>query len=40
VSEIIKDKNRIRIKTTCVNQEGTLVLEGEAFVSPPKASRM
>lgn len=40
VSEIIKDKNRIRMKTTCVNQEGTLVLEGEAFVSPPKASRM
>lgn len=39
VSEIIKEKNRVRIKTTCVNQEGIVVLDGEAFVSPPKASR-
>jgi len=31
------EKNRARLKTTCVNQEGTLVLDGEAVVSPPKA---
>jgi 3-hydroxybutyryl-CoA dehydratase len=31
------EKNRVKLKTTCVNQEGTLVLDGEAFVSPPKA---
>jgi 3-hydroxybutyryl-CoA dehydratase len=32
-----KEKNRVILKTTCVNQEGTLVLDGEAVVSPPKA---
>ena len=37
VIEIITEKNRVRLKTTCVNQEGTLVLDGEALVSPPKA---
>jgi 3-hydroxybutyryl-CoA dehydratase len=31
------EKNRVRLKTTCVNQEGTVVLEGEAIVSPPKS---
>ena len=31
------EKNRVRLKTTCVNQEGTVVLDGEAIVSPPKA---
>ena len=31
------EKKRVRLKTTCVNQEGTLVLDGEAVVSPPKA---
>lgn len=39
VAEIIGEKNRVRIKTTCVNQDGTLVLDGEAIVSPPKASK-
>ncbi len=36
VVEIIVDKKRIRLKTTCVNQEGTVVLEGQALVSPPR----
>lgn len=36
VIDIIADKNRVRLKTTCVNQEGTLILDGEAVVSPPK----
>ncbi len=39
VMEVIAEKNRIRLKTTCVNQDGTLVLDGEAIVSPPKASK-
>ena len=37
VSEIVMEKNRVRLKTTCVNQDDTLVLDGEAVVSPPKA---
>ena len=37
VSEIIKEKNRVKMITTCVNQDDTLVLDGEAVVSPPKA---
>jgi len=36
VIEIMDGKNRVRLKTVCVNQEGTQVLDGEATVSPPK----
>jgi 3-hydroxybutyryl-CoA dehydratase len=36
VIEIMSEKNRVRFKTTCVNQEGIQVLTGEALVSPPK----
>jgi 3-hydroxybutyryl-CoA dehydratase len=39
ILEIIAEKNRVRLKTTCVNQDGTLVLDGEAVVSPPKTSK-
>lgn len=39
VVEIIIEKNRIRLKTTCSNQDGTIVLDGEAWVSPPKAPK-
>ena len=39
VSEIHKEQKRVRVKTTCVNQEGTLVLSGEAVVSPPKRTK-
>lgn len=39
ITEIIPEKNRVKLKTTCVNQEGTLIIEGEAIVSPPKASK-
>jgi len=39
VAEIIKEKNKLRLRTTCRNQEGTLVLDGEALVSPPKAPK-
>jgi 3-hydroxybutyryl-CoA dehydratase len=37
VVEVIAEKNRVRLKTTCTNQEGVVVLDGEAVVSPPKA---
>jgi 3-hydroxybutyryl-CoA dehydratase len=32
----IMEKNRVRLRTYCVNQDGTMVLDGEALVSPPK----
>ncbi|TFG37310.1 MAG: enoyl-CoA hydratase, partial [Syntrophobacterales bacterium] len=35
-AEIMNDRNRIRFKTTCNNQEGTTVLDGEALVMAPK----
>lgn len=36
VIEIIEEKNRIKIKTTCTNQKGEVVLDGIATVMPPK----
>jgi 3-hydroxybutyryl-CoA dehydratase len=37
VIELILDKNRVRLKTVCSNQEGVIVLDGEALVSVPKS---
>jgi 3-hydroxybutyryl-CoA dehydratase len=39
VVEIPEGKNRVRLKTVCINQDGTQVLSGEAVVSPPKPSK-
>ena len=39
VMEIITDKNRVKLKTVCVNQDDTTVLDGEAVVSPPKSKK-
>jgi 3-hydroxybutyryl-CoA dehydratase len=39
VVEVNTEKNRLRFKTTCRNQEGKIVLDGEALVSPPKAPK-
>ncbi|MBA7572365.1 (R)-specific enoyl-CoA hydratase [subsurface metagenome] len=36
IVEIMAKKNKVRLKTTCANQDGITVLEGEAIVSPPK----
>ncbi|MCX5851352.1 MAG: MaoC family dehydratase [Deltaproteobacteria bacterium] len=36
VVELKVEKNRARFRTTCMNQEGTMVLDGEAEVMPPK----
>lgn len=35
----LMDKNRVRLKTICTNQEGVVVLSGEGLVSPPKAPK-
>jgi len=37
VIERNEERHRIIMKTTCVNQDGKLVLDGEATVMPPKA---
>ncbi len=34
VVEKILERNRVHLKTTCRNQDGTVVLEGEAIVIP------
>lgn len=36
VLEVIPERDRVRLKTVCTNQEGIQVLHGEAVVSPPK----
>jgi 3-hydroxybutyryl-CoA dehydratase len=38
--EIDEEKNRVRFSTTCTNQEGTVVLDGEALISPRKKPKM
>jgi phosphate acetyltransferase len=37
VLEIVRERNRIRLQTVCVNQRGEEVLSGEAWVMPSKA---
>ena len=39
VLELLTEKNRVRLKTTCSNQDGVTVLTGEGLVSPPKAPK-
>jgi 3-hydroxybutyryl-CoA dehydratase len=39
VTERNEDRNKVTFNTTCTNQDGTVVLDGEAMVSPPKAPR-
>jgi 3-hydroxybutyryl-CoA dehydratase len=39
ISEIMTAEKKVRVKTTCVNQEGKKVLDGEAVVSPPKSPK-
>jgi len=36
VSEIVAEKNIIKLQTTCVNQDGVVLLQGMATVMPPK----
>ncbi len=37
VVEIVPERNRVRLRTVCVNQRGEEVLAGEAWVLPPKS---
>ena len=39
VIEIVAEKKQVRLKTCCVNQDNTTVVDGEALVSPPRASQ-
>ncbi|HWS30005.1 MAG TPA: MaoC family dehydratase [Clostridia bacterium] len=36
VVDLIPEKNRSKFKTTCINQNGQVVLEGEATILPPR----
>ena len=36
IIEILAEKKRVRFRTTCANQDGIMVLDGEALVSPPR----
>ena len=40
VMEIIEEKNRVILQTTCTNQEGIILLDGQATVSPPKVTTL
>ncbi|WP_204598521.1 MaoC/PaaZ C-terminal domain-containing protein [Clostridium pascui] len=37
IVELITEKNRAKLRTTCTNQDGKIVITGEALVMPPKA---
>jgi 3-hydroxybutyryl-CoA dehydratase len=39
ILELNAEKNRVRLKTTCSNQDGVTVLEGFGLVSPPKTPK-
>ncbi|MFO7803463.1 MAG: MaoC family dehydratase [Desulfovermiculus sp.] len=36
VQDVNTEKKRATLKTTCTNQEGTVVIEGQALVMPPQ----
>jgi 3-hydroxybutyryl-CoA dehydratase len=36
VLEVVTDKNRVILKTICSNQDGTVVIDGTALMSPMK----
>ena len=38
ITEVIRDRNRIRLHTLCVNQHGDEVLSGEAWVMPSRTA--
>ena len=39
VTQMDVDKNRLTLETTCVNQKGKQVIDGQALVMPPKAPK-
>lgn len=36
VAEVVRERNRMRLLTVCVNQAGEAVLEGEAWIMPSR----
>lgn len=38
VAEVVRERNRLRLRTRCTNQRGDEVLAGEAWVMPSKAT--
>jgi len=36
VIELISEKNRVKFRTTCMNQDGKLVVDGIAWAMPPR----
>jgi 3-hydroxybutyryl-CoA dehydratase len=36
VIELIPEKNRVEFRTTCMNQDGKMVVDGVAWAMPPK----
>ncbi len=40
VIEIMSEKKHLRLRTTCSRQDGTIVLDGEAIVSPPRPKKV
>jgi len=36
VMELIPEKNRAKFRTTCINQDGKLVVDGIAWAMPPR----
>jgi len=40
VIEIMSERKQLRLRTTCSTQDGTLVLDGEAIVSPPRRKKV
>lgn len=40
VIEVNAEKNRVRLKTSCSNQDGVMVISGEGVVSPPKTPKV
>ncbi|MBI9085498.1 MAG: MaoC family dehydratase [Desulfobacterales bacterium] len=39
VIEVNAEKNRVKMKTTCRNQDGEIVIDGYCLVSPPKRKK-
>ena len=39
ILEVMTETERIKVRTVCANQEGAIVLDGEAIVSPPRRSK-
>jgi len=37
LTEVNPEKNRVKFKTTCFNQEGKIVVDGAAWVMPPQS---